>query len=150
MTRVPLLLILVPTLVFATACGGSGVRWVPYAPQQVRAPATRNKPARSYAFALVRARQLGYRILQTDPQTRTIRLTAKLDAEFVGAPEWSTSRSSSITIQAKPDGRLVLTVSGGHLRHRGKQIHRRMHEELTRLAAELRASLAGPGPAPGS
>lgn len=149
MTRALLLLILVPTFFFATACGG-GVRWVPYAPQQVRAPAARNTPARSYAFALVRARQLGYRIQQADPQTRTIRLTAKLDAEFVGAPEWSTSRSSAITIQAEPDGRLVLTVSGGHLRDHGKQIHRRMHEELTRLAAELRASLAGPGPPPGS
>jgi hypothetical protein len=149
MTRAPLLLILVPTLIIATACGGGGVRWVPYAPQQVRAPAARNKPARSYAFALVRARQLGYRILQADPRTRTIRLTAKLDAEFVGAPEWSTSRSSAITIQAEPNGRLVLTVSGGHMRDGGKQIHRRMLEELTRLAAELRTSLAGPGPPPG-
>jgi hypothetical protein len=150
MTRTPLLLILVPSLVFATACGGGGVRWVPYAPQQVHAPATRNKPARSYAFALVRAQQLGYRVLQADSQTRTIRLTAKLDAEFVGAPEWSTSRSSAITIQAEADGRLVLTVRGGHVRDRGKQIHRRMHEELTGLAAELRASLTGPGPPPGS
>jgi len=141
MTRAHLVLI----IVFAAACGG-GVRWVPYAPLRVRAPATRGKPARAYAFALVRARQLGYRIQQADPRTQTIRLMAKLNAEFVGAPEWSTSRSSSITIQAQPDGRLVLTVSGGHLRDGSKQIHRRLHEELTHLVAELEAYLAGPAP----
>jgi len=141
MTRIPLMLL----FALAAACGG-GVRWVPYAPLQVRAPAARGDPARSYAFALTRARELGYQIQQADPRGRTIRLMARLDAEFVGAPEWSASRSSSITIQAEPDGRLVLTVDGRHLRDRGRLVHRRLHDELTGLAAELEAFLAGPGP----
>ena len=35
------------------------------------------------------------------------------------------------------------------MRDGGKLIHRRMHEELTRLAAELETSLAGPKQPPG-
>jgi hypothetical protein len=130
-------------LLIASGCTG-GVRWRPYAP--VRIHSGRSQASLVYLRMEAKLRELGYQVQQADHARRYLRVMARLDEEFVGAPQWSSTRSSILHVQIREDGSAEITATGRHLRreHGRDLIHYRLDEELRRLAAALEAAAGSP------
>lgn len=125
--------------VILVGCGG---RWVANAPHAI--PAVRD-PQSTFEATLAVLRSSGYQILEMDNQRLFIRTQAHLDGDLVGHVGYFgttqvTARVSQIAFQVQPDGGVVATAAGYHVR--GDSMHFRLAEEIDGLLDAIQRTAA--------
>jgi hypothetical protein len=125
-------------LVVLALIAGCG-RWQPNTPREVQL----SDPRATFETTLSVLRGRGYAILEMDPVRGFIRAQSMLDGDsrlvggfgYVGFEQ----RISHILFQVQPNGRLIVSAVGYHVR--GDVVHYRLAEEMDDLVKAISASV---------
>jgi hypothetical protein len=119
-------------IALALAACGDG-RWVPNTPHEAQLA----DPQVTFNAALQLLRSRGYQIVEMDPPRGYIRVQSMLDGDtrIVGGfgSVALVNRVSHIMFQVAPNGRLVVTAMGYHVRDNNTVMHRKLAEEIDDL-----------------
>ena len=128
--------------VLGLVLAGCAGRWVANEPRM----ASVGEPHAGFEMTVATLRSSGYTIEELDPARLYVRVRSRLDGDVVGSVGAYghvsvVARISWIGFQITPDGRLVATASGFHVRE--DVMHRRLADEVDGLVGTIVRNLGG-------
>jgi hypothetical protein len=110
-------------------------RWRPYTPVDARIA----DPMRTYEATIYVLHSRGYLVQENDERHLFVRVRSHLDNDVVMGPMYSVAmRISYLSFQVLPNGNLVVSADGYHVRDGNRVIHYKLDDERNELIETIR------------